>query len=114
MHSQVSQLFGYSAEKADFVNEHYSILVATIIPWAMKHEQCLGLIEEICEIIQKDLSTVLCSSFLCIYPHLYLYETAEINNKGMQYIVQQTENSLYHLLKSDAKVSTTMSRKNTN
>lgn len=100
---QISQMFGH-ANEMDFISEHHGILLAMLIPWAMKNNKCIDMIEEICDTVQKDLPTVLCSSFLSIYPHLYLNETAEINNKSMQFIVQSTDNSLYHLLKSDTKV----------
>lgn len=100
---QISQLFGYGDEK-QFINEHYGTILATLIPWSIKHDKCFGLIDEICDIIQKDMSTTLCSSFLSIYSHLYLHESAETNNKGMDFILNKTEHSLYHLLKSDTKV----------
>lgn len=99
----MSQLFGYSDEK-QFITEHYGTILATLIPWSMKNKKCIGLIDEICDIIQKDVASTLSSSFLTIYSHLYLQETAEINNKGMDFILSKTDNSLYHLLKSDTKV----------
>lgn len=76
-----------------------------LIPWKIKYEKCARLIEEICDIIQKDLTTTLCSSFLSIYTYLNLNETAEVNSKSMSYVMQSTENSLHQLLKSDVKVS---------
>lgn len=79
-----------------------------IIPWSIRHEKCLGLIEEICDIVQKDLSSTICSSFLSIYTYLYLNESTEMNNKCMNFIIQNTGNSLYHLLKSDIKVMDTL------
>lgn len=100
---QISQLFGYIDEK-DFISKHYRTMLAILIPWQIKNEKCVGLIEEICDTIQKDLSSTMCSSFLSIYTHLNLYESTEINTKGLDYVMRSTDHSLYQLLKSDVKV----------
>lgn len=76
-----------------------------LVPWTMKQDKCFELVEEICEIIQKDMATMLTNAFLPIYSHLNLYENEDIRNKGMEFLLQNAENTLYGLLKSDIKVS---------
>lgn len=98
-------MFGYADEKPDFIVEHSSIILAMLVPWTMKKDKCLHLVVEICEIIQKDMATTLSSAFLPIYLHLNLYENEEIQKKGMEFLLQNAENSLYDLLKSDVTVS---------
>lgn len=98
-------MFGYSDEKQDFIVEHYGTILAMLVPWTMKKEQCIDLIVEICEISQKDMATTLTNAFLPIYLHLYLYESEDICKKGMEFVLANAENSFYGLLKSDIKVS---------
>lgn len=68
----------------------------------------MELIEEVCDIVQKDLATAISSSFLSIYIHLYLNNSTEENSKCMDFIIQNTGSSLYLLLKSDVKVKITL------
>lgn len=98
-------MFGYSDEKQDFIVEHNGIILAMLVPWTMKKEKCFDLVVEICEIIQKDMLTMLTNAFLPIYLHLHLYETEDIRRKGMEFLLANTDNTLYGLLKSDIKVS---------
>lgn len=97
-------MFGYSEDKQDFIVEHNGIILAMLVPWSMKQEKCLDLIVEICEIIQKDMATTLSNAFLPIYLHLHLHETEDIKKKGMDFLLQNVDNTLYVLLKSDIKV----------
>lgn len=62
------------------------------------------MIEEICDLIQKDLPSTLSDAFLSIYTHLNLYETKDITSKGIAFVNEFTENTLNQLLKSDVKV----------
>lgn len=70
--SQVSQLFGYTDEKQDFVVEHNGIILAMLVPWYIKQAKCIDLIGEICDIIQKDMASTLSNAFLPIYLHMFL------------------------------------------
>lgn len=98
-------MFGYTNEnKQDFIVEHNGIILAMLMPWLMKHEKCLDLIVEICEVIQKDMPTTLSNAFLPIYLHLNLHESEDTKLKGMDFVLSNVENSLYGLLKSDIKV----------
>lgn len=101
---QVSQLFGYADEKQSFITEHSGIILAMLVPWYTKQEKCIDLIVEICDIIQKDLASTLGNAFLPIYLHLHLYESEDIRKKGMDFLLQNADNTLYGLLKSDIKV----------
>lgn len=101
---QVSQLFGYTDDKQDFIIEHNGTILAMLVPWYIKQEKCIDLIVEICEVMQKDMASTLGNAFLPIYLHLHLYENESIREKGMEFILQNAENSLYGLLKSDIKV----------
>lgn len=98
-------MFGYTDEKQDFIVEHNGIILAMLVPWTIKKEKCFDLIVEICEIVQKDMATMLTNAFLPIYLRLHLYETEEIRDKGMEFVLANAENTLYGLLKSDIKVS---------
>lgn len=75
-----------------------------LVPWSIKQEKCYELIAEICDIIQKDMPSTLGNAFLPIYLHLHLYESEDIRHKGMEFLLQSADNSLYGLLKSDIKV----------
>lgn len=97
-------MFGYTDDKQDFIVEHNGIILAMLVPWAIKHEKCLDLIIEICDIIQKDMPSTLGNAFLPIYLHLDLYESDDIRKKGMEFLLQNADSSLYGLLKSDIKV----------
>lgn len=98
-------MFGYTNEnKQDFIVEHNMTILAMLVPWSMKHEKCLDLIVEICDIIQKDLSTTLNNAFLPIYLHLNLHESEDTKTKGMDFLISNADNSLYDLLKFDVKV----------
>lgn len=70
--SQVSQLFGYTDEKQDFIVEYNGIILAMLVPWFIKQAKCIDLIVEICDIIQKDMASTLSNAFLPIYLHMYL------------------------------------------
>lgn len=98
-------MFGYTDEKQDFIVEHSGIILAMLVSWTMKKDKCLELVEEIREISQKDMPTMLTNAFLPIYSHLHLYENEDVRNKGMEFLLQNAENTLYGLLKSDIKVS---------
>lgn len=97
-------MFGYPEDKQEFIVEHSGIILAMLVPWSIKQDKCLNMIIEICEIIQKDMSSTLSNAFLPIYLHLHLHESEEIKKKGMDFLLQNVDNSLYFLLKSDIKV----------
>lgn len=101
-------MFGYTDEKQDFIVEHNVIILAMFIPWSIKKDKCIDLIVEICEIVQKDMATMLTNAFLPTYLHLHLYESEDVRKKGMEFLLQNTELSLYDLLKSDIKVSNSL------
>lgn len=97
-------MFGYTDDKQDFIVEHNGIILAMLVPWSIKKEKCFDLIGEICDIIQKDMPSTLGNAFLPIYLHLNLYECEDIRKKGMEFLLQSADNTLYGLLKSDIKV----------
>lgn len=98
-------MFGYTDDKQDFIAEHNGIILAMLVSWLIKHDSCFDLIIEISEIIQKDLPSTLTNAFLPIYLHLHLHENEDIRKKGMEFLLQNADNSLYGLLKSDIKVN---------
>lgn len=97
-------MFGYTDDKQDFIVEHSGIILAMLVPWSIKQEKCFDLIVEISDIIQKDMPSTLGNAFLPIYLHLHLYESEDIRRKGMDFLLQSADSSLYGLLKSDIKV----------
>lgn len=97
-------MFGYADDKPDFIVEHSGIILAMLVTWSMKQEACLKLIVEIYEILQTDLASLLSNSFLPIYLHLHLHENEVIRKKGMDFLLQNADSSLYDLLKLDIKV----------
>lgn len=97
-------MFGYSEDKQEFIVEHSGVILAMLVPWSIKQDKCLNMIIEICEIIQKDMASTLSNAFLPIYLQLHLHENEEIKKKGMDFLLQNVDNSLYFLLKSDIKV----------
>lgn len=98
-------MFGYVDDyKLDFIVENCGPMIAMLIPFVIKHEKCLPLIVEICDIVQKDLRSTISSSFLSIYTNLYVNEEADVSEKGMNFLVQKSNLPLKVLLRSDIKV----------
>lgn len=48
---------------------------------------------------------MICTEFLSIYPYLYLNEASDVTNKCMEFIIQNTGNTLFYHLKADIKVN---------
>lgn len=71
----------------------------------LQYPRSQGLIGDVSQIIRKDVADTLSLSFLTIYPYLFLNETTEIINKCIDFIIQNTESTLYNLLQEDIKVS---------
>lgn len=104
-------MFGFTDERQDFIIEYNGIILAMLIPWCIKKDKCFDLVVEINEIIQKDMATMLTNAFLPIYLHLHLYESEDVRKKGMEFLLQNADNSLYGLFKSDIKVSSFQQKK---
>ncbi|XP_031618116.1 serine/threonine-protein kinase ATR [Contarinia nasturtii] len=99
----IGQMFGYTDDKQDFIVEHSVIILALLVPWYIKQEKCIDLIVEISEIIQKNVASTLNDSFLSIYLHLHLYENDDVREKAMEFVLHNTDNTLYELLRFDIK-----------
>lgn len=98
-------MFGYVDKyRLDFIVENCDIMIAMLIPFTIVHPKCQQLIEEICDIVQKDLSLTIRINFLSIYIHVYLNETADVHQKCMKFLTENTRLSLNLLLKSNIKV----------
>jgi hypothetical protein len=65
-----------------------------------------ALLEEISEVDEKELASSLSASFLTIYSYLSLNEPDEVNDKCIDFVVENTTRNLYHLLQSDITVRT--------
>lgn len=102
-------MFGYIDDcKFDFIVDNCGIMIAMLVPFVIKNEKCLQLIEEISDIVQKDLTSTIATSFPSIYTNLYLNETAEVSEECIKFLVRKTNRSLNILLKSDIKVFHTL------
>lgn len=98
-------MFSYVDEcKLDFIVDNCGIMIAMLTPFAIKHEKCIRLIEEICDIVQKDLASTIAASFLSIYTILYLNETADTSEQCLQFLVRKSGRSQKKLLKADIRV----------
>lgn len=97
-------MFGYFDDKQEFITEYSGIILAMLVPWSIKYEKCQDLFVEMSEIVQTDLASTLSSAFLPIYLHLHLQENEITRKKGMEFLLQNSDMSLYSLLKSDIKV----------
>lgn len=106
---QISHMFGYVDDyKLDFIVDNCGIMIAMLVPFVIKNEKCLQLIEEISDIVQKDLTSTIATSFLSIYTNLHLNETTDVSEKCIQFLMAKTDRSLNILLKSDIKVFHTL------
>lgn len=102
-------MFGYVDDyKLDFIVDNCGIMIAMLVPFVIKNEKCLQLIEEISDIVQKDLTSTIATSFLSIYTNLHLNETTDVSEKCIQFLMAKTDRSLNILLKSDIKVFHTL------
>lgn len=104
-------MFGYIDDcKLDFIAENCGTMIAMLVPFVIKYEKCLRLVEEICDIVQKDLASTIAVSFLSIYTNLYVNEATDVSEQCLQFLVQKTARSLNVLLKSDIKVISSSNR----
>lgn len=98
-------MFGYSTKNNDFIIEHHAIILAMLVPFAVEAENCFDLAMEICTIIQEDTATMLKNAFLPIYLHLHLNTNEGILTKGIEFVMKQTNDTVYRLLTLDHEVS---------
>ncbi|XP_052902719.1 serine/threonine-protein kinase ATR [Anopheles moucheti] len=90
-------------DSVDFVGKHYKIIMAMLLPWCLRLQQCDDLLREVAIIMRKDLMAMLSISFLTIYTYLFISESVEVTKKCIDYIMKLTGNSFFHLLHSDIK-----------
>lgn len=102
---QISHMFRYADDrKLYFIADNCGIMIAMLTPFAINSAKCIRLIEEICDIVQKDMASTIGDSFLSIYTNLYLNETADTSEKCLQFLVRKSGSSQKRLLKADVRV----------
>ncbi|XP_055847879.1 serine/threonine-protein kinase ATR isoform X3 [Episyrphus balteatus] len=87
----------------EFICKYYKILTAMILPYCVKEDRCKGLLVQLSQATDNSISHILTASFLNIYSHIYLNESAEIGNKCIDLLVRCTGSSLSSLMHTDVR-----------
>lgn len=99
-------MFGYAEDaKLMFIVDNCAIIIAMLLPFAMQFEKCLQLVEEICELVNKDLSSIIPGSFLSIYTYLNVNEPIDVSQKCVDFLCQKASQTMKILLNADTKVT---------
>lgn len=97
-------MLGFAGTR-DFISKNVHRVFAVLIPFAIRWPRVQGLLNEVAQTVQKDLSDALTMSFLTIYPYLVINETPEMSNLCLDFVIRKTGSTLYRLLHTDIKVS---------
>ncbi|XP_059610309.1 serine/threonine-protein kinase ATR-like [Phlebotomus argentipes] len=100
--NQVSTMMGYLSTK-DFIRQHFKLIIAMLLPYCIRNMKCEKLLEDVCKQMKMELNEMLTVAFVTIYTYLYHTQSTEVNNKCIDFVIQHTGQSLYHLMHTDIK-----------
>ncbi|XP_055699229.1 serine/threonine-protein kinase ATR-like isoform X2 [Phlebotomus papatasi] len=100
--TQATKMLGFISVN-EFISQHYKLIIAMILPWCLKDLRCKKLLLDVCHYVRHELNEVLSMAFLHIYTYLFLHQSPEVNNKCIDYVMQNTSQTLFCLLHADIK-----------